>query len=81
MAGDRDVVEMPWSEEKMQEIRSRTTRPKEKDGRLVFTVLKFDGNIRPHPPVQHALSLVTRALLQRGYEVSIALIVPELPAS
>ena len=66
---DCDVVEMPWREEKLQSIRSRTARHRERDGKLVFAVMSCDGNVRVHPPVQRAMALVTQALLQRGYEV------------
>lgn len=66
---DCDVVEMPWREEKLQSIRSRTARHDEKDGKLVFAVMNCDGNVQVHPPVQRAMALVTKALLQRGYEV------------
>lgn len=66
---DCDVVEIPWREEKLQSIRSRMARPHERDGKLVFAVMSCDGNVQVHPPVQRAMSLVTKALLQRGYEV------------
>ena len=64
-----DVVEIPWREEKLQSIRSRMARPHERDEKLVFAVINGDGNVQAHPPVQRAMSLVTKALLQRGYEV------------
>ncbi|KAF6223327.1 hypothetical protein HO133_000169 [Letharia lupina] len=66
---DCDVLEMPWREEKLQNIRSRTARHRERDGKLVFAVMSCDGNVQVHPPVQRAMALVTKALLQRGYEV------------
>ena len=66
---DCDVVEIPWREEKLQSIRSRTARHHERDGKLIFAVMKCDGNVQVHPPVQRAMTLVTKALLQRGYEV------------
>lgn len=66
---DCDVVEMPWREEKLQSIRSRTARHHERDGKLVFAVMSCDGNVQVHPPVQRAMALVTKALVQRGYEV------------
>ena len=67
---DCDVIEMPWRQEKIQDVRSRMSRRGEKDGKLVFAVMKCDGNVRPHPPIQRALDLVTEALLCQGYEVS-----------
>ena len=66
---DCDVTEIPWRDEKLQSTRSRTARRGEKDGKLVFAVMDCDGYVRPHPPVQRAIGLVTKALLQQGYEV------------
>ena len=66
---DCDVVEMPWREEKLQGIRSRTAQRHERDGKLVFAVMACDGNVPVHPPVQRAMALVSKALLERGYEV------------
>lgn len=66
---DSDIVEIPWREEKLQSIRSRTARHHERDGKLVFAVMSCDGNVQVHPPVQRAVALVTKALVQRGYEV------------
>ena len=66
---DCDVIEIPWREDKLQSVRNRAARRREKDGKLVFAVLNCDGNVKPHPPVQRAMGLVTKALLQRGYEV------------
>ena len=66
---DCDVIEMPWRQEKIQSVRSCMSRRGEKDGKLVFAVMRDDGNVRPHPPIQRALTLVTEALLNQGYEV------------
>jgi amidase len=66
---DVDVVEMPWRIEKLQSIRNRTSRRGERDGKLIFAVLDCDGHVRPHPPVQRGMRLVTKALLQQGYDV------------
>lgn len=68
---DCDVIEMPWRQEKIQSVRSCMSRRGEKDGKLVFAVMKDDGNVQPHPPIQRALTLVTEALLNQGYEVSL----------
>ena len=68
---DCDVVEIPWREEKVHTIRNRTCPPNEKDGKLVFGIMGCDGFVRPHPPVQRAIELVTRALVQQGYDVRI----------
>lgn len=62
-------MEIPWREEKLQSIRNRSSRRGERDGKLVFAVMGCDGDVRPHPPVQRGIELVTNALLQQGYEV------------
>ena len=67
---DCDVIEMPWRQERIQSVRNLISRNNEKDGKLVFAVMKCDGNVQPHPPVQRALELVTKALQDQGYEVS-----------
>ncbi len=67
---DCDVIEMPWRQEKIQSVRSRMSRRGEKDGNLVFAIMRDDGKVRPHPPIQRALTLVKEALLSQGYEVS-----------
>lgn len=66
---DCDVIEMPWRQDKLQSIRTRMSRPGEKDGKLVFAVMKCDSSVQPHPPVQRALAIVTEALSNQGYEV------------
>lgn len=66
---DCDVIEMPWRQERIQSVRNLVSRNNEKDGKLVFGVMKCDGNVQPHPPVQRALELVTKALQDQGYEV------------
>lgn len=75
---DCDVIEMPWRGEKLQSVRNRISRYREKDGKLVFAVMKCDGNVRPHPPVQRATELVIEALLQQGYEVRINFMVGDV---
>ena len=45
------------------------SRRGEKDGKLVFAVMRTGGNVLPRPPIQRALTLVTEALLSQGYEV------------
>lgn len=66
---DCDVVEIPWRHEKLQSIRDRSSRRGERDRKLVFAVMSCDGHVKPHPPVQRGIALVTEALLQQGYEV------------
>lgn len=70
---DCDVTEMSWRAEKLQSIRNRTSRRGERDGKLVFAVMSCDGHVFPHPPVQRGMALITKALLQQGYEVRVRL--------
>ena len=66
---DFEVVDIPWRANIYKETRSRMCQPGQRDGALVFAILKCDKGVRPHPPVLRAMNLVTEALLARGYEV------------
>ncbi|MCJ1436725.1 hypothetical protein MMC27_006107 [Xylographa pallens] len=66
---DIDVLEMPWSDDKIQTVRNRACRRGERDGKLTFGIMNCDKFVLPHPPVNRAMKLVTQALLERGYEV------------
>ena len=65
---DASLIDLPWRVSSISE--SQPTL----DGRPVFAVLRCDGNISPHPPVQRALNMVVRALQRQGYEVSFAIL-------
>ncbi len=69
---DFEVLDMPWRDEKIRQISQRSTSRcgSNKDGKLVFGIMKSDGNVRPHPPVQRAVNLVADALEASGHEVS-----------
>lgn len=66
---DIDVIEMPWKDEALQSVRNRSCNQGERNGKLVFGLMRSDKTVNPHPPVQRALELVRGALLERGYEV------------
>ena len=66
---DCEVVEMPWREEKLQNVRNRSARHGERNGKLVFAIMDCDGNVRPHPPIERGIASVRKALLRQGYEV------------
>ena len=63
------VIDMPWREEALQEVRNRMCRRGARDSKLVFAIIENDGNVRVYPPVQRAITLIKKALLRRGYGV------------
>jgi amidase len=67
---DYEVVDLPWSNEKLANTRNRICQTGQNNGSLVFGVMKSDREVFPHPPVQRAMLMVEEALRQRGYEVS-----------
>lgn len=62
------VHEIPWREEKNQEIYNRISG-NSNEGKLVFAVMKTDGIVRPLPPVARAINTVVDALRSHGHEV------------
>lgn len=64
-----DVIELPWNEHKIESIRKRCSSRDGTDGKLTFGLMRHDGFVRPHPPVQRALGIVADALLAQGHEV------------
>ncbi|KAF4447181.1 general amidase [Fusarium austroafricanum] len=54
---DPDVVPIPWKDNVGLEKR------------LSFGIMKFDGTIMPHPPVQRGLDMVVRALCAAGHDL------------
>jgi len=67
---DFEVVDLPWSEEKLSSARNRLCQPGQSNGSLVFGIMHSDDEVLPHPPVQRAMMMVSNALKQCGYEVS-----------
>ncbi len=51
---------MPWRSEMFEEAKFRP---------LVIAVMRDDGVVRPHPPIQHVLDVVVAKLQQAGHEV------------
>ncbi|KAI7288651.1 amidase [Hortaea werneckii] len=66
---DPDVIEMPWRPEKQYALQRRAGEPGQRLGRLVFGLLKCDGNVRPHPNIAEGLRHLEEALLEDGHEV------------
>lgn len=55
---DPKVVPMPWRSSEM--ILPR---------KLSFGVIRHDGVVRPHPPMERAIETVIKALIMEGHEV------------
>lgn len=70
---DFEVINMPWREEKIGQVHQGSSSQGESDKnvKLVFGIMKNDGNVSPHPPVQRAINLVVGALIKHGHEVGI----------
>lgn len=66
---DPDVLPILWRQDSLDAIRRRKGFPNTVNGRLVFAVMADDGHVRPHPPIQRAITFVTDALQQNGHEV------------
>lgn len=66
---DHEVIDLPWSEERLSNTRSRICQPGQRNGTLVFAVMLGDEEVWPNPPIRRALVTVIGALRQRGYEV------------
>jgi len=66
---DFEVIELPWMAEKFQRVLSRSCGKNKESPKLAFGMMKCDGNVSPHPPIQRAMNLVADSLLARGYEV------------
>lgn len=58
------VHEIPWRTEHEDEIKVRA-----QSGKLVFGVLRTDGEVNPMPPVTRAVEEVVKALQAAGHEV------------
>lgn len=64
-----EVIDLPWSDEKLTNTRNRICQPGKSNGTLVFGVMCHDEEVVPHPPVRRAICRVNDALLRCGYEV------------
>ena len=56
--------EIPWRQDQETEALDLISSCK-----LTFGILKHDGAITPHPPVQRALGMVVETLTRLGHEV------------
>ncbi|KZF19210.1 amidase [Xylona heveae TC161] len=61
---DPKVIQLPWRSEMEDEVRAKKASQK-----LTFGILRHDGVVKPHPPVERAIEQVVQALENAGYEV------------
>lgn len=66
---DPDLIEIPWRQQQCDLLERRKGSVGAGDGRVVFGVMACDGYVRPHPPIQRAITLLTDAFRQAGHEV------------
>ncbi|KAI5918223.1 amidase signature domain-containing protein [Camillea tinctor] len=69
---DNTIVQIPWREQEDHSHGSKNGKGK-KEGRgktkLSFGYMPSDGIVRPHPPIQRALDMVSRVLRAQGHEL------------
>jgi hypothetical protein len=57
---DPKCIEFPWRQERADKIKNR---------KLTFGIIKWDGLVMPHPPVQRGVRIVQEALKAQGHEI------------
>ena len=63
------VIELPWRDEQEEEILESVKSQTIGKGKLSFGVLRNDGVVTPHPPVQRAVEAVVKVLEKLGHQV------------
>jgi amidase len=61
---DPKVLPLPWRADEEEKSRDSI-----KEGGLTFGVIKWDGVVMPHPPVQRAIQETISKLKAQGHEV------------
>lgn len=56
--------EIPWREDHEEQVRHLISTSK-----LAFGIMKHDGVVTPHPPVQRAMNIVVKTLENQGHKV------------
>lgn len=62
------VLEIPWRDDHVQEIRSLIEKAKTQKPGLAFGILRYDGVSRLHPPIARGLRLVEEILNRLGHK-------------
>ena len=61
---DPGVLPLPWRSEVQAHIRRQVA-----ESRLCFGVMRWDGVVMPHPPIQRAIDETVVKLKMKGHEV------------
>ena len=65
------TLEIPWRDEQEKQVLDFARSSESGKSQLTFGVLKNDGIITPHPPVQRAINIVVSKLEKLGHKVSL----------
>lgn len=63
------VHEIPWRDEQEQQVIDLIASAKTGGTKLAFGIMKHDGTVTPHPPVQRAMDIVVKTLEKLGHKV------------
>lgn len=61
---DPNVIPLPWRSDVAEDVQTRA-----RDGRLKFGVMRWDGMVMPHPPIQRVIEETVGELRGKGFEV------------
>ena len=64
---DPKVIKLPWRVEEEQDIQTRAS-----SSGLTFGVMRWDGIVKPHPPIQRGVEETIAKVKARGHEVHLA---------
>ena len=65
------VHEIPWRDEQEQQVIDLIASAKSGATKLAFGIMKHDGMVTPHPPVQRAMDIVVKTLEKLGHKVRV----------
>ena len=65
------VHEIPWRDEQEQQVIDLIGSAKPGATKLAFGIMKHDGVVTPHPPVQRAMDIVVKTLEKLGHKVRV----------
>lgn len=64
------VHEIPWRHDQEQQVADLIKESPSGSAKLAFGVMKHDGEVTPHPPVQRAMDIVQETLKMLEYKVA-----------
>ena len=65
------VHEIQWRDEQEQQVIDLIASAKSGANKLAFGIMKHDGTVTPHPPVQRAMDIVVKTLEKLGHKVRV----------